>query len=128
MALHTELKIYKDASDLLRVVTAAVVQMPKGAKPVIGRRLIDDCLQVTERIRQANAAVGRDKAPERVAHIEKLLGHVANVKDLLGSSWDQRLVSNGRYGKAAQLTVEIGKQANGWRTKSQQPVASGARP
>lgn len=112
MALHTSLGIYAAAYDLLGVAVDAVKNMPRDAKPVVGSRIVDRCLEITTLIRRANRA--GDKAPD----LELLLERNDEIETLYRIAVERKLVSRGQYGTAILLTQSIGRQANGWRKSS----------
>ena len=117
MAIHTELQIYRDAFELLDVAESAIVQMPRGAKTVVGAQILADCLGVMTQISRANRS--RERRPQ---HLDALLDRVQSAEVLFRLSWGKRYIPPGRYGRLMLLTVKIGKQANAWR-KSSQPAA-----
>jgi hypothetical protein len=110
MAIHTELKIYQAAYQLLDASTELVKNMPRDFKASIGGKIRDECLEITVLIFRAN--VSRDKAPHLLSLLERL--QVANL--LLRLSRDKRLISIPQYAKVVEITSSIGKQANGWRS------------
>jgi hypothetical protein len=112
MAIHTQLPIYKVTYDLLVVVVQLVKNMPREFKQSIGGKIRDECIEVTTLVFRANVA--RDKSP----HLLALLEHLQVAELLLRLARDLRFISAGQYADAIQLTTSIGKQANGWRTKS----------
>lgn len=119
MAIHTSLPIYKDAYELLDVVTDLAKNMPRDFKASIGGVIRDDCVKVTVLIFRANVAA--DKAPHLVGLIERL----QVMELLLRLSRDKQLISTKQYAAAIRLTTSIGKQANGWRNAASRPLHSG---
>ena len=118
MAIHTTLPIYGAATDLLLRVTAAVDNMPRNAKPVLGTLLVKNCLRITDLIRDANIA--EDKGRD----LEKLLRRLSRVETLLRVGVELAHVKRPAYGDAIKLTQSIGRQASGWRkSSSTSPVA-----
>ncbi len=122
MALHTELKVYKAAYDLYGVVIDGMRNMPREAKPIVGARLRDDCLEVLQGISRANRA--RDKLP----HLEALLDSVQLVEVQLRLSRDKNFISNTCYARCIRLSDAVARQTGAWRAKYIPPVASGSRP
>ena len=117
MALHTQLPIYKVAYDLFDISTDLARNMPRDYKASIGGKLRDECVEIVTLIFRANVA--RDKGP----HLGTLIERVQVIELLLRLSRDKRLISTGQYAKAVELTISIGKQANGWRRGSASPAS-----
>jgi len=109
MATHTQLPIYKAAYDLLDVATDLVKNMPRDFKQSIGGKINSECVEIVVLIFRANCA--QDKAPHLLELVERL--QVAEL--LIRLAKDKRLISQGAYAKAVELSTSIGKQANGWR-------------
>jgi len=119
MATHTNLPIYKVAYDLLDVVTDLSKNMPRDVKQSIGGKISSECIEIVVLIFRANVAI--DKAPHLMELIERL--QVAEL--LIRLAKDKRLISQGAYAKAVELTTSIGKQANGWRRAATRPLHGG---
>lgn len=64
MAMHTELSIYKAASGLLQMATNLTRNIPRELKQSLGRRVIDECVDVLMLIARANAALHRSHTCE----------------------------------------------------------------
>jgi hypothetical protein len=119
MATHTELPIYKAAYDLLDVVTNFVKNMPRDFKQSIGGKISLECIDITVLVFRANVA--RDKEP----HLMELLERLQVAELLIRLAKDKRLISQGAYAKAVELSTSIGKQANGWRRAANRPLHGG---
>lgn len=124
MALHTTLPIHKAAYELMGVVELVILQMPREIKIGIGRKIRDECVEITDLVASANEA--RDKVP----HISQIRSRVRKVETLIRLSWDHQYISHKGYCRATKLTQSIGAQATGWMKKSgplqhsiSQPVA-----
>ena len=113
MGLHTNLSIHVAATKLLDAVTEGTLQMRRDAKQIIGRALVDECLNITTLIQQANTE--QDKVP----YLDALLRKKCRVEALLKLSLDKKLFTPGHYGVASAHAVSLGKQAIGWRKDSQ---------
>ncbi len=116
MALHTQLPIYKEAYELLKLATNITRNMPKDFKGSIGGEIRGLCVQSVILIARANAA--QDKAP----HLSKLLEHIHATEILIRLCSDMRFISLGQYAEAVQLTDAIGKQAGGWKKSAVVPA------
>jgi hypothetical protein len=115
MATHTQLPIYKAAYDLLDVATSLVKNMQRDFKRSIGDKITTECIEITVLIFRANVA--HEKAP----HLLELLERLQVAELMIRLAKDKRLISQGSYAKAVELTTSIGKQANGWRKSALRP-------
>lgn len=122
MALHTELPVYKTTYDLLGLVPDLVKNMPRDFKRNLGARLLDECVDLTVDIFEANFA--QEKEP----HLRRIIQRQQVIQVLFRMSRDRRLISTAQYGRAISLTTSIGKQVNGWRRKNKSPDSLGSRP
>lgn len=111
MALHTELDIYRSAFDLACAAVAAVMQMRRDAKPVVGRIMVDECFAIVRHIRLANMAADEGKE----THLLQLLDSLTNVETALRISRDMRFIATPAYACLVQHTQSVGRQAQGWR-------------
>ncbi len=120
MALHSNLPIYKEAYELLKLTTTITKNFPRDFKASIGGELRHLCVKSVILIARANAA--QDKVP----HLTQLLEQIHEAEILVRLSHDMRFISPAQYASSIALTDKVGKQANGWRTscKSSSPVAS----
>lgn len=109
MAMHTELSIYKAASGLLQMATNLTRNIPRELKQSLGRRVIDECVDVLMLIARANAA--RDKRP----HLSLLVEKVQVIELLMRLFKDNRFISVSQHAMTMEVTASIGKQANAWK-------------
>ncbi|HHX6533352.1 TPA: four helix bundle protein [Pseudomonas aeruginosa] len=109
MAMHTELSIYKDASGLLQMATNLTRNIPRELKQSLGRRVIDECVDVLMLIARANVA--RDKRP----HLTLLVEKVQVIELLMRLFKDNRFISVSQHAMTMEVTASIGKQANAWK-------------
>jgi hypothetical protein len=123
MAIHDQLPIHKTGSQLLGVAARIHAQMRRGYKRSVGEKIVDNCAEMLDLMALANAAV-RDRA-QRTAHIQKILSHQRAATTWLRIAFDLKLVPHGLWGEATQLLQGVGKQANGWltRTNEKAPAA-----
>jgi hypothetical protein len=112
MALHTDLPIYKLTYQLMLLSVELTRSMPRDFKPTIGRKINEECLNLTVLVFRANCS--QDKAP----YLDRLLERVQVTELLFRLSKDMRFVSVAQYAKVIELTDMIGRQANGWRKQS----------
>jgi hypothetical protein len=123
MALHTQLPIYKVTYELFKVTTEMTRNMPRDFKASLGGEIRKECVALLVLVFRANTS--ENKFP----HLTALLERNQVVELLLRLCTDMGFISHKNYGKAIELTDQIGKQANGWRSKfAPPPVASGSRP
>lgn len=113
MGLHTNLRIYTAAEKLLETVIEGTFNMRRDAKPILGKQLVEECLEITSLIQDANTA--QDKVP----HLNQLLRKKCRVEALLKAAMNKAKLSAGHYAIACGHAVEVGRQAVGWRNDSQ---------
>lgn len=109
MAMHTELAIYNAAMGLLHMATTLTRNIPRDLKHSLGKRVIDECIEVLMLIARANAT--QDKRP----HLTLLVEKVQVVEFLMRLFKDNRFISVPQHAKAIEVTASIGKQANAWK-------------
>lgn len=109
MAIHTHLPIYKAAYMLFDVVMGAVKNMPRDTKGNMGKRMMDESVEITILVFRANVA--SDKSP----HLDELLERVQVIELILRLGMDKRMISRDVYANAVEQTTSIGKQATGWK-------------
>ena len=109
MAMHTELAIYNAAMGLLHMATTLTRNIPRDLKQSLGKRVIDECIEVLMLIARANAT--QDKRP----HLTLLVEKVQVVEFLMRLFKDNRFISVPQHAKAIEVTASIGKQANAWK-------------
>ena len=112
MAMHTELTIYKAALGLLQMATNLTRNIPRDLKQSLGRRMIDECIDVLMLIARANSA--RDKRP----HLGDLVERVQVIEMMMRLFKDSRFISVTQLANAIEVTTSIGKQANAWKKYS----------
>ncbi|MGY2285213.1 four helix bundle protein [Pseudomonas gingeri] len=109
MAMHTELSIYNAAMGLLHMATNLTRNIPRDLKQSLGKRVIDECIDVLMLIARANAT--QDKRP----HLTMLVEKVQVVEFMMRLFKDNRFISVLQHAKAIEVTASIGKQANAWK-------------
>ncbi len=109
MAMHTELAIYKASMGLLHMATTMTRNIPRDLKQSLGKRVIDECIEVLMLIARANAT--QDKRP----HLTLLIEKVQVVEFLMRLFKDNRFISIPQHAQAIEVTASIGKQANAWK-------------
>ena len=108
MAIHTNLPVYKLASDLLDISAGLLRNYPRPFRPM-GQAIADACLRMLILIARANAA--RNKTPA----LDELLEHLRVAEILFRLSLDRKIITPKQYARAADVCARIGRQAGGWR-------------
>ena len=108
MARATDLPIYREAYELVLLVTRLTQQYPRGFRQGLARDICTGAQRLVTHIFRANCT--RDKAPI----IEKVREHLETLQLQLRMSKDLRLISAEQFGATVALTDAIGKQASGW--------------
>ena len=119
--VFTELDIYQSALQLHVLLQRLIVGMRKDYRSLVGASLYEDTRKIVRRIQRANAAMGA----ERIRHIEKLRERLELINLSLRGCVEpiedgkKPLISRGQYADAIKITESIGKQATGWKKKSE---------
>ena len=109
MGMHTELAIYKASMGLLYLATNLTRNIPRDLKQSLGKRVIDECIDVLMLVARANST--QDKRPHLTEIVEKV--HV--IEFLMRLFKESRFISIAQHAKAIEVTTSIGKQANAWK-------------
>ena len=118
MGMHTDLSIYRSAMGLLHMATTLTRSIPRDLKQSLGKRVIDECIEVVMLIARANAT--QDKRP----HLTLLVERVQVVEFLMRLFKDSRFISVEQHAKAIEVTASVGKQANAWKRSTQTAPAT----
>ena len=89
-----------------------VPNFPKTYKFGVGDRMIELNINMLEQIFVANAS--EDKQPA----IEKFIAHLGLLNMLLRLCHRMHVVNDGQYAALIKHTVNLGKQAAGWKRKT----------
>jgi hypothetical protein len=119
MAIHTSLPIYKCAYDLLGLAADLVKNMPRDFKGSFGRKINDECVELTVLIARANAA------EYKFRYLQQLLERLQVAEVLIRLAHDKRFISPAQYAAAIKVTQQIGRQATGWKKSSARPLQGG---
>lgn len=112
MALAEDLSIYKTTRDLCRLVFATVRNMPRDVKHTLGRKLMDECTDMTVLILRANSSEQKDR------HLQELREHQKTAELISQLLFDMRCIGTDQFARATELLASIGKQASGWKRSS----------
>ena len=113
MAMHTALPIYKIAYDLLSLATDLTRNIPRDLKAGLASKVRDECIAILVLIARANST--EDKS----AHLTELIERNEVIKFLFRIFKDKRFISVSQHAQAVELTESISKQANGWKSFTQ---------
>jgi hypothetical protein len=117
MAIHHQLPIHKTGSQLLALAAEIHAQLPRGFKRTIGDKIVSHCSEMLDLMALANAT----RHEQRAQHIQQLLAHSRAAQVWLRIGFDLRKISQGAWAKAVHLLDSVGKQANGWLSKTRNP-------
>ena len=117
MALHTQLPIHRTGSELLGLAARIHAQLPRGYKRTVGDKIVSHCSDMLDLMALANAT----RQAQRAQHIEQLLTHSRAIQVWLRIGFDLRVISQGPWAQSVQLLDSVGKQANGWLSKTRNP-------
>ena len=109
MAMHTELAIYNAAMGLLHIATNLTRNIPRDLKQQLGKRVIDECVDVLILVARANST------PDKRPHLTVLVEKVQVIEFLMRLFKDSRFISVGQHATAIEVTTSIGKQASAWK-------------
>lgn len=111
--MHFDTPIYQAVEKLGDVVLAAGTQMPRGVKPLLGGRLLDETVVMAQLVR--SAAIARDAA--KIPFYNLLLDELEATQFMLRRAHTAGYLLDGHYAATMPLTESIGKQAIALRNK-----------
>lgn len=114
MAFHTNLPIYKKASELLALALLIHEQMRRGLKRTLGDKIVSHCTEMVDSMAMANAS----RNAERAGYLRNILMHIRAATVLLRAGLELRAVSVSAWTSSVEMLDSIGKQANGWLKKT----------
>lgn len=113
MSLHFELPIYRKARELQNVLSGAVPNMRREAKPIAGRMLLEEAYWLGPQIRRANIAHDAEKVPQ----IEAILEQVEILQTMVRDAREHAHLPNSVWERCVPIFDSIGKQATSWKNK-----------
>lgn len=116
MALHTQLPIHKTGSELLGLAARIHAQLPRGYKRTVGDKIVSHCSEMLDLMALANAT----RQAQRAEHIQQMLAHSRAAQVWLRIGFDLRAISQQAWAQSVQLLDSVGKQANGWLSKTRE--------
>ena len=111
MAITQHLPIYQLARDLTSLAADLTKNMPRDFKRTLGEKVLVECIDMSILIFRANVAEGQG----RLGFIQQLLERNQVVELILRLCVDRRLISQGQYARAIEITNSLGRQATGWK-------------
>jgi hypothetical protein len=119
MAIHTELPIYKLTYELMLLTMELTKHMPRELKATLGRKLHEECFNLTILVYRANCATA--KTP----HLDMLLERVQVAELLFRLAHDLRAISTGQYSRGVRAHGQD-RQARQWLAQAFRIVACSA--
>jgi len=113
MALATDLPIYKDAYELLVMITRITQGFPRGYRQGLARDICAVAQDVVNLIFMANCAT------EKYPILVRLREQLQCLQLQLRLSKDLRLISVSQLGATVAIMDSVGKQLSGWLKYSQ---------
>jgi len=108
MAKATDLPIYREAYDLLVLLSKLTQQFPRGYRQGLARDIFGEAQAVVTHIFRANCTSAK------IPILEQLREHLETLQLMLRLSKDLGLISAGHFGATVVLTTAVGKQMSGW--------------
>lgn len=108
--MKSDLPIYKSTYDLMLELSKIVKNMEKDYKILIGKKMLDVCMDCVLLIYKANSY----RNEKRVEAIKNLVDNMIILKLLIRLSKDLKLISISQFARLIEINEEINKQAHGW--------------
>ena len=119
---RAEMPIFVKTYDFLAWLVPLTNNFPRAQRHAVTQRLLDAGLSFLERLVDANAVRGRDRA--------KLLdaadAELDKVRLYLRLAHHWRWITPGQYEHAGRLIAELGRLLGGWQKVTRQQPASGS--
>jgi hypothetical protein len=112
MAQYQHLPIYKQAYDVLLRTMTATKDFPREYKFTLGQKIKDELTELVVMIYRANTAMNKKQ------HIESILERIQAIQLLMRLCHDMRILPRRHYAALAQMTDDLGRQAQGWLKSS----------
>jgi len=122
MALSTDLSIYKASMKLHLLCLDGIKNMRRDLKVAASGPLTEDCRQLMLCIRRANSVLGK----ARIEQIEQARERLELINLQAQACRDLRppLISKEQYAAIIRQTEDIGRQATGWKNKTESALAT----
>ncbi len=106
--------VFTRTFDFLTWLLPVTDHFPRAQRFIFTRRLLDAAFDLREHLEAANAATGR----ARLALLDQADLDLNRVRTCLRLAASWQWLSEGQYGHAAGMVVEIGKLLGGWKKVS----------
>jgi hypothetical protein len=103
-----ELKIYRDASELVKRVFIIVKNFPRDYKFTLGTRIQNTVLDCVDLIYKAASH------KEKAKYLDELVSNLDFLSFLIRTAKDMNLVTENQYSLYIELSIPCVKQASGW--------------
>jgi hypothetical protein len=103
-----ELKIYRDASELVKRVFIIVKNFPRDYKFTLGTRIQNTVLDCVDLIYKAASH------KEKAKYLDELVSKLDFLSFLVRTAKDMNIVTEKQYSLYIELSVPCVKQASGW--------------
>ena len=90
----------------------ATKDFPRDYKYTLGQKLKEEATELVVLIYRANSEF------DRAAHIAKILERIQVIQLLIRLAHDMRILPRGHYVGLAEMTDNLGRQAQGWLKSS----------
>jgi hypothetical protein len=114
--IHHQLPIHKTASQLLGLAARVHAQMPRGYKRTVGDKIVAHCTEMLDLMAMANASRGT----QREQCLRDILREQRAATVWFRVGLDLRAIATTAWGESVQLLDSVGKQANGWMSKTRE--------
>lgn len=123
MAIARDIKVYKDAENLLRIVTKCTEHFPRLYRYTIGERCVSAACEILTCIQMANLHAGK----ERMVWFDEYIVYEERLRSLMGICCDTKKhaknlgeparesVGEKMYAEFMVFLQLVGKQMAGWR-------------
>jgi len=112
MAQYQHLPIYKQTYDMLLRTMIATKDFPREYKFTLGQKIKDELIELVVMIYRANSAIDKKE------HIESIMERIQAIQLLMRLSHDMKILPRRHYAALAQMTDDLGRQAQGWLKSS----------
>ncbi len=112
MAKYEHLPIYKQTYDLLLLVMQATKLFPREYKYTLGQNIKDEIVGLVVFIYRANSSHSKTE------YIQSILERIQIIQVLIRVSHDMRILQRKHYARLAEMTDNLGRQAQGWLKSS----------
>lgn len=106
------LPIYQEGNNLVKLVLKSTKEFSKGMRPLLGRMMLEESMQIIRHIIRANTE--RD-IKEKVRRIERILIGIESIDLLWQSAFEYKLINSAVLASSIEITESLSNQAGGWK-------------